>query len=44
MTAMSRNKGKDGEREIAAIVRDLTGWCRCALTQAQKAPRDPEPC
>lgn len=26
MTAMSRRKGKTGEREIAAIVRDLTGW------------------
>lgn len=23
---MQRNKGKAGEREIAAIVRDLTGW------------------
>lgn len=26
MTAMQRNKGKSGEREIAAIIRDLTGW------------------
>lgn len=26
MTAMQRNKGKAGEREIASIVRDLTGW------------------
>lgn len=26
MGMKSRNKGKDGEREIAAIVRDLTGW------------------
>lgn len=26
MSAMQRNKGKAGEREIAAIVRDLTGW------------------
>lgn len=25
MSAMSRNKGKAGEREIAALVRDLTG-------------------
>jgi len=23
---MSRNKGKAGEREIAALLRDLTGW------------------
>src|SRR5689334_7934749 len=26
MGMKSRNKGKVGEREIAAIVRDLTGW------------------
>lgn len=26
MTAMSRRKGKAGERELAAILRDLTGW------------------
>jgi len=26
MGLKSRNKGKTGEREIAAIVRDLTGW------------------
>ena len=26
MTAMQRNKGQTGEREIAALVRDLTGW------------------
>jgi len=26
MTAMSRNKGATGEREIAALIRDLTGW------------------
>ena len=26
MSAMQRNKGKAGEREIAALVRDLTGW------------------
>lgn len=26
MTAMQRGKGMAGEREIAAMVRDLTGW------------------
>ncbi len=26
MSAMQRNKGKAGEREAAAIIRDLTGW------------------
>ena len=26
MGLMSRNKGKVGEREIAALVADLTGW------------------
>ncbi len=26
MTAMSRTKGKAGEREVAALVRNLTGW------------------
>ncbi len=26
MGAAQRNKGKAGEREVAAIVRDLTGW------------------
>lgn len=26
MSAMQRTKGKAGEREIAALVRDLTGW------------------
>lgn len=26
MTAMQRNKGKAGEREAAALIRDLTGW------------------
>lgn len=26
MSAMQRNKGKAGEREVAVIVRDLTGW------------------
>lgn len=26
MSAMQRTKGRAGEREIAAIVRDLTGW------------------
>ena len=26
MSAMQRNKGQTGEREIAGIVRDLTGW------------------
>lgn len=26
MGAMQRNKGKVGEREIAIIIRDLTGW------------------
>lgn len=26
MGAMSRNKGKSGEREIAALVHGLTGW------------------
>jgi hypothetical protein len=26
MSALQPNKGKAGEREIAAIVRDLTGW------------------
>ncbi len=26
MSAMQRNKGKLGEREIAGLVRDLTGW------------------
>ncbi len=26
MSAMQRNKGKAGEREIAAIIADLTGW------------------
>jgi hypothetical protein len=26
MGAMSRTKGKAGEREIAALIRDLTGW------------------
>lgn len=26
MTAMQRTKGKAGEREAAAIIRDLTGW------------------
>lgn len=26
MSAMQRNKGKAGEREAAALVRDLTGW------------------
>ncbi|MDC6177810.1 hypothetical protein [Ralstonia solanacearum] len=26
MGLKSRNKGKAGEREIAALVRDLTGW------------------
>lgn len=26
MGAMQRTKGKAGEREVAAIIRDLTGW------------------
>ncbi len=26
MSAMQRNKGKAGEREAAALIRDLTGW------------------
>lgn len=26
MSAMQRNKGKSGEREAAALIRDLTGW------------------
>ena len=26
MSGMSRTKGQTGEREIAAIIRDLTGW------------------
>jgi hypothetical protein len=26
VSAMSRTKGKAGEREIAALIRDLTGW------------------
>jgi len=26
MSAMQRNKGKAGEREISGIIRDLTGW------------------
>jgi hypothetical protein len=26
MTAMQRTKGKAGEREVATLVRDLTGW------------------
>ncbi|MBV8470693.1 MAG: hypothetical protein JOY60_12650 [Burkholderiaceae bacterium] len=26
MSAMSRNKGKSGEREAAALIADLTGW------------------
>ena len=26
MSAMQRNKGKAGEREIAGLIRDLTGW------------------
>lgn len=26
MSAMQRNKGKAGEREVAAMIRDLTGW------------------
>lgn len=26
MSAMQRNKGKGGEREAAALVRELTGW------------------
>lgn len=26
MSAMQRTKGKAGEREVAALVRDLTGW------------------
>lgn len=26
MSAMQRTKGASGEREIAAIIRDLTGW------------------
>ena len=26
MSAMQRNKGKAGEREVAALIRDLTGW------------------
>lgn len=26
MSAMSRTKGQAGEREIAALIRDLTGW------------------
>jgi len=26
MSAMQRNKGKAGEREIAALLRELTGW------------------
>ena len=26
MSAMSRAKGQTGEREIAALIRDLTGW------------------
>ncbi len=26
MSAMSRAKGQTGEREVAALVRDLTGW------------------
>lgn len=26
MSAMQRNKGKAGEREIAKIIKDLTGW------------------
>lgn len=26
MTAMQRTKGAAGEREVAALVRDLTGW------------------
>ena len=26
MSMMQRTKGKDGEREVAALIRDLTGW------------------
>lgn len=26
MSAMSRTKGQSGEREIAGVIRDLTGW------------------
>lgn len=26
MSSMQRNKGKTGEREVAELVRDLTGW------------------
>ncbi len=26
MSAHSRNKGKRGEREVAALIKDLTGW------------------
>lgn len=26
MSGMQRNKGKAGERELAALIRDLTGW------------------
>lgn len=26
MSAMQRTKGKAGEREVAALIRDLTGW------------------
>lgn len=26
MSAMQREKGKRGEREVAALIRDLTGW------------------
>ena len=26
MSAMQRNKGKTGEREVAALIRELTVW------------------
>lgn len=26
MSAMQRNKGKAGERELTGLLRDLTGW------------------
>ena len=26
MSAMQRTKGQEGEREVAALIRDLTGW------------------
>ena len=39
MAAMSRNKGKTGEREIAAILADLTGCAVYRPTETEATAR-----